>query len=124
MSHSSARLTLCALAALSLVGALLGGGAPQPTVTAVPPATIVVGPAQPAAGVSPATAGPPLRSTVAAPLGAPIRQAPAVQPTAIAAVPQPSPTLVVPTLQIEPHKPVRLTLPHTNDVFGEIDPCG
>jgi hypothetical protein len=33
-------------------------------------------------------------------------------------------TLSVPTLQIEPHKPVRLTVLHTNDVFGEIDPCG
>jgi hypothetical protein len=120
------RSYLPALIALAMIGVLVGGCAPQqPAATALPPATIV-GPVQPQAEAAPK----PMTAIQPAP---PTQSAPVTVVAPEAASPTEAPSSGVPPAEAAspapnnpgaPRKAVQVTILHTNDVFGEVDPCG
>lgn len=64
---------------------------------------------------------PPAATAVPQPPPSPTPQAATLSPTNTQVVVQPSPT--APPTQVA-RQPVQVTILHTNDVYGEIEPCG
>ena len=85
-----------------LVGSLALGGCSPVANTTLPPATVI--------------APRPPTETAMAP------KPPTATPEQSAGAPSPTPTEVI--SQAKPRQAVTLTILHTNDVFGEADPCG
>jgi 2',3'-cyclic-nucleotide 2'-phosphodiesterase (5'-nucleotidase family) len=107
--HRNIILLVMALGVLSVALTLLAGCAPQHPATALPPATVLapdLSPSMPTP-VSP-TAQPAAPSTDTPVPQVSATSTPSVSPTVMAAT---GPT-------------INITILHTNDVMGEIDPCG
>ena len=99
--REAARPRLLAIAATLLLGMLVI--ACQPTSPPNLPASTKVGPADPATALTPM--GPAVPATAA------------IQPTAVAVI-------ASPVARSGQRTAVTVTILHTNDVNGEIDPCG
>lgn len=107
MHHTDRRGLLIgrvALGCLLLVGIVLSGCTPTAEPT-MPPATKMA--------AAPATAAPPATNTPVPP-----------PPTAVPPSATPVPPTAVPTEMPAQRQPLKVTILHTNDLMGEIDPCG
>jgi hypothetical protein len=97
------------VAGVVLVGAVLVGCQPTAEAT-LPPATTVV-------------ASPPAPATAMAE-----SEATATQPEATPTTPVPTESTATPATEVQERpteaEPFQLTILHTNDVYGEVDPCG